>query len=83
MSLHHMKGIFFVTFHVRHKRSRLKLRPRQESGVYTFMNLLPLTSIIKGGGLKGQSPFTVLMIFLYCNGCLQRLVGKRNVGRAL
>lgn len=42
---------------------RLKMRPGQESGVYTFMNLLPLTSIIEGGGSQGPSPFTVLMIF--------------------
>lgn len=44
------------------------MRPSQESGVYTFMNLLPLTSIIEGGGSQRPSPFTVLMIFfLHCN----------------
>ena len=42
---------------------RFKMCPSQESGVYTFMNLLPLTSIIEGGSLQGPSPFTVLMIF--------------------
>lgn len=46
------------------------MRPGQESGVYTFMNLPPLTSIIEGGGLQGPSPFAVLMIFLCCNRCL-------------
>lgn len=46
---------------------RFKMGPSQESGVYTFMNLLPLTCIIKGTGSQGPRPFTVLMIFLHCN----------------
>lgn len=39
--------------------------PSQESGVYTFMNLLPPTSIIEGDGSQGPSPLTLLMIFFF------------------
>lgn len=46
------------------------------------MNLLPLTSIIEGGGSQGPSPFTVLMIFLHRNRRFWRMVEK-NAGRAL
>ncbi len=52
------------------------MRPSQESGVYTFMNLLPLPSIIEGGGSQGPSPFTVSMIFLHRNRCFWRMMEK-------
>lgn len=56
---------------------RFNMRPSQESGVYTFMNLLPQTSIIEGGGFQGPSPFTVLMIFVHCNRRFWRIVEKK------
>ena len=52
--------------HDRKPPKRFKMRPSQESGVYTFMNLLALPSIIEGGGSQRPSPFTVSMIFLLC-----------------
>lgn len=40
------------------------------------MNLLPLTSIIEGGGSQGPSPLTALsMIFLHYR---KTLLGKKN-----
>lgn len=53
--------------------------PCQESGVYTFMNLLPLTSIIEGGGSQGPSPLTGSMIFLLRH----RLYWKNSGGKKM
>lgn len=44
---------------------RFEMGPSQESRVYTFMNLLPLPSIIEWGGSQGPSPFTASMCFFF------------------
>lgn len=64
-----------VKMTARKQAKSLEKCPCQESGVYTFMNLLPRASIIEGGGSQGPSPLTASMIFLH--HC-KTLLGKKK-----